>query len=64
MNFMNKTQAYTGPGDHGGLTLSFIDLDLVCSAVCPILLGQVKIRQRWHGNWANWWNFLIKVNTT
>ena len=31
-------------GDHGGLTLHFVDLDLVCSSICPdcsILLVQV-----------------------
>ena len=33
----------------GGLTLRFLDFDLVCSFVCPILPQQVEIRQRWHG---------------
>ena len=41
-------------GDHGrgGLTLSSIDFDFVSSSVCPILLGQLKIGQRWHCKWA------------
>ena len=30
-------------GDHGGLTLCFVDFDLVCSSICPIVLGQVKL---------------------
>ena len=40
-----------------GLTLRFVDFDLVSSTVCPILLGQEKIDQRW----ANWWNFPMEV---
>ena len=35
-------------GDHGGLTLHFVDLDLVCSSICPdcsILLVQVMAWQ-------------------
>ena len=40
----------------------FIDFDVVCSSVCPILLGQEKIGQRWHGKWANWWNSQMEVN--
>ena len=30
----------------------FVDFDSVCSSFCPILLGQVKIGQRWHGKLA------------
>ena len=32
-------------GDHGGLTIGFVDYVLVCSSVCPILLRRVKIEQ-------------------
>ena len=40
-------------GDHGGLEPSFVDFDLICSSICPILLGQVKIRQILHVKWEN-----------
>ena len=49
-------------GDHVGLSLGLVDFDLVCPPVCPILLGQVKIGQRWHGIWPNWWNSQIGVD--
>ena len=35
---------------------------LVCWAVRLILLGRVKIWQRWHGKWANCRNSQIEVN--
>ena len=35
-------------GDNGGLTLGLVEFDLVCFSPCQILLGQVKIGQRWH----------------
>ena len=40
---------YVQGDDHGGLTPGFVDFDLLCYSICPILLGQVKIEQRWHG---------------
>ena len=43
-------------GDQGGLTLGLVNFDFICSSACPILLGQVKIGQRWHGKWTNWQN--------
>ena len=49
-------------GDHGGLTLCFVDFDLVCSSVYQTLLMQVKIGQKWHGKYANWQKFQIEVN--
>ena len=30
-------------GYHGGWRLHFVDFELVCSSVCPILLGRLKI---------------------
>ena len=32
---------------HGGLTPGFVDFDLDCSSICPILLERRKIGQRW-----------------
>ena len=43
-------------GDHGGLTLLFVDFDLVCYSLLPILLGQLKMGERWHFKWADWRN--------
>ena len=48
--------------DRGGLTLHFVDFDLVCSPVCPTLLGQKQIGQRWHGKWETWRNSRMDVN--
>ena len=48
-------------GDHGGLTLGFIDFGMVCSSAWPNLQGQVKFGQRWHGNLVNWRNTRIDI---
>ena len=45
---------------HRGLKLSFVDFYLVCSTTRPILLGQVKIGDEWHGKLAELPNPLEK----
>ena len=57
-------QTHSTQCDLGGLTQHFVGFDLACSSVRQVLLGQVKIGQRWHGKWANWRNSKIKVNET
>ena len=42
------TPTFCVQGDHGGLTLGFVDFDLVCSSFCTIMIEEVKIGQRWH----------------
>ena len=44
--------------------LGWVDLDLRCSTVCPILPGLIGIWPKRLCSWARWWNAKIKVNPT
>ena len=44
--------------------LGWVEFDISCSTVCPVLLGLMGIWQKWLGSWVSRWNIEFKVKPT